>query len=88
MFNNAIVSGKTFASQDKLPKLPVPPLEDTCKRYLRALEALQDPEEYSKTKQVVKEFLENEGPEIQKKLKEWAATQDRHVSRLKDDSQY
>ncbi|KAE9411136.1 acyltransferase ChoActase/COT/CPT [Gymnopus androsaceus JB14] len=79
MFNNAIVSGKTFASQDKLPKLPVPPLEDTCKRYLRALEALQDPEEYSKTKQVVKEFLENEGPEIQKKLKEWAATQDRHV---------
>ncbi|KAI6128741.1 hypothetical protein EV401DRAFT_837751 [Pisolithus croceorrhizus] len=29
--------GRTFANQDKLPKLPIPPLEDTCKRYLKAL---------------------------------------------------
>ncbi|EEB91501.1 hypothetical protein MPER_10129, partial [Moniliophthora perniciosa FA553] len=25
-------AGKTFSFQDKLPKLPIPPLEDTCKR--------------------------------------------------------
>lgn len=75
--SNTII-GKTFASQHKLPKLPVPPLEDTCKRYLRALEGLQDPENHAKTKEVVKEFMENEGPEIQKKLMEWAATQDRY----------
>lgn len=33
--------GKTMAHQDKLPHLPIPPLEDTMKRYLRALEGLQ-----------------------------------------------
>lgn len=33
--------GKTWAYQDDLPKLPVPKLEDTCRRYLRALEGLQ-----------------------------------------------
>lgn len=33
--------GITFAGQDKLPHLPIPPLADTMKRYLRALEGLQ-----------------------------------------------
>jgi hypothetical protein len=33
--------GKTFALQHKLPKLPLPKLEDSMKRYLRALEGLQ-----------------------------------------------
>ncbi|KIY72039.1 acyltransferase ChoActase/COT/CPT [Cylindrobasidium torrendii FP15055 ss-10] len=69
-----VPTGKTFASQEKLPKLPVPPLEDTCKRYLRALEALQDPEEHKATQAAVRDFLEDEeqGPRIQKKLEEWA----------------
>jgi Choline/Carnitine o-acyltransferase. len=30
--------GITFANQDSLPKLPVPDLESTCKKYLAALE--------------------------------------------------
>ena len=34
-------AGKTFAAQDELPKLPIPKLEDTCKRYLTCLEPLQ-----------------------------------------------
>lgn len=33
--------GRTFALQHKLPRLPVPPLKDTCERYLRALQGLQ-----------------------------------------------
>lgn len=33
--------GKTFARQHELPKLPIPKLEDTCQRYLTALEPLQ-----------------------------------------------
>ena len=72
---------QTFASQGKLPKLPIPPLEDTCKRYLRALEALQTPHEHEETKRAVQEFLEDpeQGPRIQKKLEEWAKTKDRRV---------
>lgn len=35
------VGGITMAHQDKLPHLPIPPLDDTMKRYLRALEGLQ-----------------------------------------------
>lgn len=34
-------AGKTFQGQGMLPKLPVPPLEDTMRRYVRALEGLQ-----------------------------------------------
>jgi hypothetical protein len=35
------VGGITMKGQDKLPHLPIPPLEDTMKRYVRALEGLQ-----------------------------------------------
>ena len=65
--------------QDKLPKLPIPPLEDTCRRYLTALEALQDENEHEQTKTVVKEFLEGDGPKLQKRLQEWAGTKARYV---------
>ncbi|THH28350.1 hypothetical protein EUX98_g5849 [Antrodiella citrinella] len=64
---------RTFARQDELPKLPVPPLEDTCNRYLQALEGLQDAKDHEQTRKVVHEFLEGDGPRIQEKLKAWAA---------------
>src|SRR4051812_43748344 len=34
----------TFKYQQKLPKLPIPPLADTCRRYLNAVKPLQVPE--------------------------------------------
>jgi carnitine O-acetyltransferase len=71
--------GKTFAHQDKLPKLPIPSLEDTCQRYLKALQGLQDETEHEKTKKAVEDFLTNEGPVIQEKLKAWAEHRDRCV---------
>jgi len=70
-------TARTLAYQDKLPKLPIPPLEDTCKRYLKALEALQDESEHELTKKAVQEFLENEGPGLQERLKEWAKDKNR-----------
>ena len=68
---------KTFEASKKLPALPIPPLEDTCNRYLRALEGLQEPDEHARTKKAVEEFLNRDGPRIQERLKSWAANKAR-----------
>ncbi|KAL1742182.1 acyltransferase ChoActase/COT/CPT [Schizophyllum fasciatum] len=79
---------RTFGAQAKLPKLPVPPLEETCERYLRALEPLQDAEEHEATKAAVAEFLKPRDPEtgtggegaaLQAKLLEWDKTHDSYI---------
>lgn len=55
-----------------LPKLPIPKLEDTCSRYLRALEGLQEEDEHAKTKAIVEDFLASgEGKEWQEKLESY-----------------
>jgi carnitine O-acetyltransferase len=64
--------GITFAAQDKLPKLPIPELESTAVRYLEALRPLQSPREHAETKHAVNEFLREEGPDLQEKLKRYA----------------
>lgn len=69
----------TFSLQHKLPKLPVPPLEDTLKRYLRALRALQDDREHEQTKRAVEEFLQDEGPRIQEQLIAYAKDKDSYI---------
>jgi hypothetical protein len=70
---------RTFAAQDKLPKLPIPPLEATCRRYLEALKALQNEHEHELTTAAVEEFLEKDGPNIQEVLVKWAESRDRYV---------
>lgn len=52
----------TFHFQDSLPRLPIPKLEDTCRRYLDAQKPLLTPEEYEDTKQLVEKFQKREGP--------------------------
>lgn len=64
--------GITFSSQDKLPKLPIPELEASCKRYLEALKPLQSAREHAETQHAVNEFLKSDGPELQEKLKTYA----------------
>jgi len=63
---------RTFARQHELPRLPIPPLEDTCRRYLNALEGLQDAKEHERTRLAVEDFLKNEGPRWQERLKVYA----------------
>lgn len=58
--------------QTDLPRLPIPPLEDSLRRYLRALEGLQDSREHEATKRAVEEFLHGEGPRLQDKLVAYA----------------
>jgi hypothetical protein len=64
--------GHTFANQHNLPKLPIPPLDATCKRYLTALRGLQDDKEHAATLRAVQAFLDGEGPALQEALNEWA----------------
>jgi carnitine O-acetyltransferase len=64
--------GITFAHQDKLPKLPIPELESSMKKYLSSLKPLQSPREHAETQQAVDEFLKSEGPELQERLKKYA----------------
>lgn len=72
----------TFASQDKLPKLPIPDLESSCKKYLEALKPLQTPKEHHETEIAVQEFLKNEGPELQNKLKKYAADKANYIEQF------
>lgn len=44
--------------EDSLPRLPVPSLEETAKRYLKSVHPLLQPQEYSRTEAAVKKFLE------------------------------
>lgn len=67
-----IKPGITFAGQDKLPKLPIPELGSTCKKYLDALKPLQNIHEHEETESAVQEFIQNEGPELQERLKKYA----------------
>lgn len=52
----------TYHFQDSLPRLPIPKLEDTCRRYLDAQKPLLTPEQYEDTKRLVDKFQKREGP--------------------------
>jgi carnitine O-acetyltransferase len=74
--------GLTFANQDSLPKLPIPDLEDTCRRHLEALMALQSPREHEESKAAVKEFLKTNGPSLQEKLKNYATSKTSYIEQF------
>ncbi|KAK5998025.1 Putative mitochondrial carnitine O-acetyltransferase [Cladobotryum mycophilum] len=78
--------GVTFASQDKLPKLPIPELESTCKKYLEVLKPLQTPREQAETRHAVDEFLREDGPDLQEKLKRYAQGKTSYIEQFWYDS--
>jgi carnitine O-acetyltransferase len=74
--------GITFAAQEKLPKLPIPDLENSMRRYLKALKPLQGGREHAETQQAVEEFLKGEGPELQEKLKKYASGKTSYIEQF------
>lgn len=72
----------TFANQDSLPKLPIPDLESSCKKYVDALYPLQLPSERQETQAAVEDFLKKEGPALQEKLKEYASSQTSYIEQF------
>ena len=74
--------GITFAAQDKLPKLPIPDLDATCKRYLGSLEPLQTSREHHESERAVEEFLRTDGPQLQEKLKTYSQGQSSYIEQF------
>lgn len=66
----------TFKFQSQLPKLPVPALSATAKKYLRSVKPLVRPETYARTENAVQEFVKpgGVGEELQRRLTEHAGT--------------
>ncbi|TID20133.1 Cytochrome b-c1 complex subunit 2 [Venturia nashicola] len=84
--NGGSKPGITFAAQDKLPQLPIPDLESTCKKYMDALRPLQSTKEQRETQISVKEFLQLEGPKLQARLKEYAEGKSNYIEQFWYDS--
>lgn len=74
--------GITFAAQDKLPKLPIPDLESSCKKYLAALDPLQTARERADTESAVHEFLRVDGPDLQERLKKYATGKSSYIEQF------
>jgi hypothetical protein len=71
-FNAASVKGKqTFSLQSSLPRLPIPSLQDTGRRYLRSLEPLASNSELDNSTKNVNDFVNGFGNELHQRLKEY-----------------
>jgi carnitine O-acetyltransferase len=74
--------GITFAAQDRLPKLPIPDLDETCRKYLEALKPLQSPREHQDTIAAVNEFKRRDGPDLQERLKKYATGKSSYIEQF------
>lgn len=66
------IRGKpTFSQQSKLPRLPVPDLNNTAQRYIRSLEPIATENELEKAKALMNDFVNTVGPTLQKRLEDY-----------------
>lgn len=65
-----------YSFQGSLPRLPVPGLDDTIRRYLESVLPLLDKEEYLQMESLANDFKKNQAPRLQKflVLKSWWAS--------------
>ncbi|KAM9755050.1 carnitine O-palmitoyltransferase 1, liver isoform 2-T4 [Menidia menidia] len=65
-----------YSFQNSLPRLPVPSVRDTCKRYLESVRPLMDDKQFERMKGLAEDFEKNLGPRVQwyLKLKSWWAS--------------
>ncbi len=74
--------GITFAAQDKLPKLPIPDLEGSLKKYVEALKPLQSSREQEETAAAVADFSKHDGLELQARLKKYATGKTSYIEQF------
>ncbi|XP_042352690.1 carnitine O-palmitoyltransferase 1, liver isoform isoform X2 [Plectropomus leopardus] len=65
-----------YSFQNSLPRLPLPSIKNTCRRYLESVRPLMDDEQYERMTALAKDFEKNLGPRLQwyLKLKSWWAS--------------
>ncbi|XP_030423526.1 carnitine O-palmitoyltransferase 2, mitochondrial-like isoform X1 [Gopherus evgoodei] len=73
----------TMHFQDSLPRLPVPKLEDTVKRYLAAQKPLLDDDQYRNTERIAREFEKGVGRKLHRDLVEFDK-KNKHTSYISD----
>uniref|UniRef100_K7GH40 Carnitine O-palmitoyltransferase 2, mitochondrial-like n=1 Tax=Pelodiscus sinensis TaxID=13735 RepID=K7GH40_PELSI len=73
----------TMHFQNSLPRLPVPKLEDTIRRYLAAQKPLLDDDQYRNTERIAKEFEKGVGRKLHRTLVE-SDKKNKHTSYISD----
>ena len=79
---------KLYDFQDILPNLPLPKLDVTISKYLKSIKPLFSEELYNKHQILARDFLQNEGVELQKELVKRHKTTDNYVSQFWEDYAY
>ena len=71
-----------LAKQKSLPRLPVPPLQQTMDKYLKAIRPLVNDDEFEQTRKLVQEFRKpgGIGEQLQEKLINKSKKEDNWVS--------
>lgn len=88
-FSSSARKGDLFKFQSQLPRLPVPTLEETCKKYLKTVEPFLSTEQLEKTKANVDAFVSGgQGQELQTRLQNFAKGKDNWLAEFWDDYAY
>ena len=81
-FLPGLLSDDLYTQTAWLPKLPVPPLEQTMAAYLEAVQvAVGDPEQVAETRRIVEQFMRpgGVGPKLQDQLMDKQSKEDNWV---------
>jgi carnitine O-acetyltransferase len=73
-------SARTFGMEDRLPRVPLPTLEDSCERFIAWCEPLLTADELASTEAAVASFLQPESParELHAALEQYNASEGVH----------
>ncbi|PLN80995.1 acyltransferase ChoActase/COT/CPT [Aspergillus taichungensis] len=74
-YKEDLSKGKMLRFEESLPKLPVPDLQETARRYLKSVHAVVSEAEYQRTKEAVEAFVRpgGQGQTLQERLQARAA---------------
>jgi carnitine O-acetyltransferase len=75
-----------FQHQESLPRLPIPSLEDTCRRYIEYSAPLLSEPQLNTTKALVAGFQSGVGRKLHEQLKVFARHQNSYIEQMWDDA--